>query len=419
MLRKPRLTRNAWGLDASFVCARSKSARNSIIMPRIRLLCLCVTAAVLSAGCTENDTVPVGPKEGGSASGPNAGKGGGSGGGGRSGRGGAAQAVEVINVQRRDLSESLSVVGSIAPNESASIRPEMSGLIRSIHFDEGQRVKQGDVLLQIDDSELQAQLAQTKARHDLARLNLERAENLRQTQSNTQADVDRARSEFSAAQAELAMLDVRLKRTVVKAPFDGITAGRTMSVGDYVNTSAVITTISDLSRLKVEFQVPERYISKVGPGSQFSVKSTVLDSLRPVQGEVYFVNSVADRNTRSTEVKGYLEKPPEKLGPGTFVTVELVLEVKKGVLTVPEGSILVDQRGPQLVIVRDRGEDKVAEFMPVALGLRTRGLVEVAPLRGNLTEEDVIVGAGVGSLQLFQGGRLEPRPLRAEFRMEE
>ncbi|MFH1498670.1 MAG: efflux RND transporter periplasmic adaptor subunit, partial [Verrucomicrobiota bacterium] len=159
--------------------------------------------------------------------------------------------VEVINIQRRDLSESLNVVGSIAPNESATIRPEMSGLVRSIHFEEGQPVKKGDLLLQIDDAELRAQVAQTQARHDLARLNLERAENLRQTQSNTQADVDRARSEFAAAQAELALLEVRLQRTAVKAPFDGVPGGRTISIGDNVSPSTVITKIADLSRLKV------------------------------------------------------------------------------------------------------------------------------------------------------------------------
>ena len=111
--------------------------------------------------------------------------------------------MEVTAISRRDLSETLNVVGSLAANEIATIKPEMNGLIRSIHFEEGQRVKKGDLLVKIDDSELQAQLAQSKARHDLARQNLERAENLRKTQSNTQADVDRARSEYAAAEALL------------------------------------------------------------------------------------------------------------------------------------------------------------------------------------------------------------------------
>jgi membrane fusion protein, multidrug efflux system len=340
----------------------------------------------------------------------------GAGGRGGSGRGGGvAQAVEVINVQRRDLSESLNVVGSLAPNETATIRPEMSGLIRSINFEEGQRVRKGDLLLKIEDSELRAQLAQTQARLDLAKLNLERAENLRQSQSTTQADVDRSRSEYAATQAELALLRVRLLRTEIKAPFDGITGSRVVSVGDYLNSTSIITNISDLSRLKVEFQVPERYISKVRPGSRFAVKFTTLEMTKPVEGEVYFVNSVADRNTRSTEVKGYLTDPPAALKAGMFATIELVLEIRKGALTVPEGSILVDQRGPQLVLVRDQGGDKVAAFVPVRLGMRARGLVEVSPVQGELSEKDIVVGAGVGSLQLFQGGRLEPRPLRSEF----
>ena len=339
--------------------------------------------------------------------------------GGRGGGGGPPQAVEVINVQRRDLSESLSVVGSIAPNETATIRPEMNGLVRSIQFEEGQRVAKGDLLLKIDDSELRAQLAQNQARLDLAKLNLERAELLRQSQSNTQADVDRMRSEFAAAQADVSLLRVRLQRTELKAPFDGVMAGRSISVGDYVNTTTAITTLTDVSRLKVEFQVPERFITKVRAGTKFALKSTMLDTPKPVEGEVYFVNSVADRNTRSTEVKGYLDNPPPTLRPGTFATIELVLEVKKGALTVPEGAILVDQRGPQIVLVRDQGADKVAQFVPVTLGLRTRGLIEVAPVRGQLSEKDLVVGAGVGSLQLFQGGKLEPRPLRAEFRVED
>lgn len=378
-------------------------------MPKI-CVSLILVATVLAAGCFKSETATAGaPKAESAAKGGGGGRGGG-------GRGAAPQPVEVINIMRSDLSETLNVVGSLAPNESATIRPEMAGLIRSINFEEGEPVKKGDLLVKIDDSELLAQLAQSQARHELAQLNLARAENLRETQSNTQADVDRARSEFAATQAELALLRVRLERTEVRAPFDGITAGRTISVGDNVGPSAVITTISDLRRLKVEFDVPERYVSKVRPGTPFTVRSTTFDSARPVQGEVYFVNAVSDRSTRSNEVKGYLEKAPPALKPGMFATIEVVLDVRKGALTVPEGSILVDQRGPQLITVRDQDGEKVAGFLPVRLGLRTRGLVEVGAVRGELNEQIVVVAAGVGSLVLFPGTRLEPRPLRKEFR---
>ena len=92
--------------------------------------------------------------------------------------------------------------------------------------------------------------------------------------------------------------------------------------------------------------------------------------------------------------------------------------IRKGTLAVPEGSILIDQRGPHLITVIDQGGEKIAAFVPVTLGLRSRGLVEVISAKGDIDEKTQVVAAGVGSLALFQGAKLEPRPLRAEFRLE-
>lgn len=377
--------------------------------------------AVLVTGCGEKEAADAATK-GKSAGAPAAGAGAPGGGGGRGGRGGGAggqkQPVEVTAIARRDLTETLRVVGSLAPNETASIRPEMQGLIRAIEFTEGQRVKKGEILVRIEDSELRAQFAQSEARFELAKQNLTRAQALRQTLSNTEADVDRARSEHSAAQADLELLKVRLARTEVRAPFDGVVGARTLSNGDYVNTQTVLTTINDLSKLKVEFQVPEAALGKIKAGTPFTVKSTALNT-GTTAGEVYFVNSVIDRATRSSEVKGYVTDANTPLRAGMFAEVEIVLDVRKGALTVPEGAILVDQRGPQIITVGDQGAEKVAVIVPVKLGLRARGLVEVAAVNGQLNENQQVVAAGVGSLALFSGARLEPRPLRAEFQIKE
>jgi membrane fusion protein (multidrug efflux system) len=341
-------------------------------------------------------------------------------GGGAGGRGGGqVQPVEVTNITRRDLVETLQVVGSVGANETASIRPEMAGIIRSIQFEEGLPVKKGDLLLKIDDQELAAQVAQSKARFELAKQNLERARGLRETQSNTAADLDRSNSEFASAQADLRLLEVRLARTEIRAPFDGVVGSRVLSAGDFINTQSIVTTINDLSRLKAEFQVPERYVAKVKQGTPFTVKSTTGDASVTSKGEVYFVNSTVDRNTRSSEVKGYLTNPPPTVKPGMFAVFEIVLEVRKNALAVPEGAIFVDQRGPQLVVVRDQGGDKVVDFVPVKLGLRVKGVVEVIPMDGKIDERTQVVGAGVGSLPLFAGARVEARPLREEFRIDE
>lgn len=359
-----------------------------------------VAALILFPGCGKKSPSAGGPGAGGAGSG-----------------GVQKQPVEVAPAARRDLVDTLTIVGSLAANESAEIRPEISGLIREILFTEGQVVKKGSVLVRIDDAELRAQLAQVQARYHLAELNVARSENLSETNTIPQSETDRARSEFASAKAELALLQTRLEKTQVKAPFDGIVGGRVVSPGDYVTTSTVITTLDDLSRLKVDFQVPERFLSKVVTGTTFTLRSRAIAAAEQVKGEVYFVSSVIDRNTRSSEVKGFLDQPPAALKPGMFANIELVLDVRRGALTVPEGAILTVPGGSQVIAVRDAGADKVADFIPVQLGMRAKGLVEVTPLKGELVEGTPIVSAGVGALIIFPGAKLEPRPIREEFRV--
>lgn len=331
------------------------------------------------------------------------------------------QPVEVVNVVRRDLAESLNIVGSMAANESATIRPEVSGLMQSIAFEEGQQVKRGQLLAKIEDAELRAQVTQSEARFELARLNLQRAENLQLTHANTKADMDRAHSEFATAQADLELLKVRLDRTAIKAPFDGIVGARTLSPGDYVNPQSVVTTLDDLSRMKIEFQVPERFFAKVAPGTKFMVSARSSgDPGQPdqkIEGVVYFVSSSIDRATRSSQVKGYLMAAPTGLKPGMFANIELVLSIKKDALTVPEGAILTTPRGAQVIAVRDEKGEKVADFVSVNLGLRSKGLVEVEPVNATLEDQQPVVASGVGALILFPGAKLEPRPQKEQFRV--
>jgi membrane fusion protein, multidrug efflux system len=322
------------------------------------------------------------------------------------------QAVEVTPITRRDLAETLTVVGSLAANESAALRAEIAGQVREVFFEEGQRVTKDQVLLKIDDSELRAQFAQSESRFKLAELSLARNQGLLETKTVSQADFDRVNAEYSASSAELSLLRVRLAKTEIKAPFDGIIGARAISPGDYVTPASVIAQIDDLSRLKVNFLVPERFIGKLKQGSRFTLRSKSIDASSRVEGEVYFVSSVIDRNTRASEVKGLLANPPAELKPGMFANIEIVLDVRKAALTVPEGAILSSVRGAQIIVVKESGADKVAEFVPVELGLRARGFVEVVSSQTPLTEQQSVVAAGVGSLILFPGAKLDPRPLK-------
>lgn len=330
----------------------------------------------------------------------------------------AVQPVEVAGVAKRDLTESLSLVGSLAPNEAAQIRAEISGQVRAVLFEEGQHVTKNQVLLRVDDAELRAQLAQAEARFRLAELNLKRSEDLTQARSMSQAEADRMQSDFASAEAELQLLRVRLAKTEIKAPFEGIVGARTISPGDYVTAATAITTLDDLSRLKIDFHVPERFADRVKPGSAFTVRTQTPTGEVRSAGEVYFTSSVIDRATRSSQVKGFIGGSVQGLKPGMFANIDLVLQVRVGVLAVPEGAILTTPAGPQVITVKDKDGGKVAEFVMVKLGLRERGLVEVSALPpGVLTEQQPVVASGVGALVLYPGIRLEPRPLRAEFRL--
>jgi membrane fusion protein (multidrug efflux system) len=207
-------------------------------------------------------------------------------------------------------------------------------------------------------------------------------------------------------------------KTEIKAPFDGVVGARTISPGDYITAATSVTTLDDLSRLKIDFQVPERFSSRVKAGTTFTVHAQTPVGEATTAGEVYFIASVIDRSTRSSQVKGYVTGVPAGFQPGMFAGIELVLDVRQGVLAVPEGAILTTPGGPQVIAVREKGADKVAEFVPVQLGLREKGLVEVAPVKeGTLAEDQFVVASGVGALVLYPGIKLEPRPLRAEFRI--
>jgi membrane fusion protein, multidrug efflux system len=333
--------------------------------------------------------------------------------------GASRQPVEVMQIARRDMVESLSLVGSLAPNETAQIRAEISGQVRAVLFSEGELVHKDQVLLRVDDAELRTQLAQAEARFHLAELNLQRSENLAEARSLSRAEADRTRSEYAATEAELQYLKVRLAKTEIKAPFDGVVGARSISPGDYVTAATVITTLDDLSRLKVEFQVPERYINRVQPGAVFTVRAKTPEGEVKAEGSTYFISSVIDRSTRSSQVKGYITMAQPALKPGMFANVDLVLEVHRNVFSVPEAAILSMAKGASLIVVRGVAGQETAEMVPVSVGLRSRGYVEVRSEPGQLTDDTVVVASGVGGLSIFPGTKLDPRPLKQEFRSGE
>ncbi len=321
------------------------------------------------------------------------------------------RAVETAEVQVRPMSETIHLVGSLAAAESTEIRSEISGRIEEIRFREGEEVRRGQVLFRLDDRELRAQLHEARTRVNLARQELERGRVLLDERIVSRAEFDRLQADFERGEAEVERLSVRLDLTVIRAPFSGVLGARNVSPGSVVSTDTVLTRIDDLSRLQIEFMVPERFLPQVALGTVVRLQDQTLET--PQSGSVFFISPHLDRQRRAAEVKAYIEDPSPVLRPGMFANVELVLRTVDDALTVPEGAILSRADGHFLVAVRSNEGSAVADFIPVELGLRQRGIVQVIPRNDEPSAGLTIVSAGVGALPLFPGAPLQPRPADA------
>jgi len=318
------------------------------------------------------------------------------------------QPVEVMKIETMPLRETVGIVGTIAANESAELRAEIAGTITAISFEEGAVVKKDEALLNLDTRELEAQLAETHASFQLAGQNLTRNRILLADSAISQLEVDAAIAEHARLRAAIELLEIRIAKSTITAPFDGIAGGRSVSVGDYITPQSVITTVDDLSRLKVEMQVPERYLPNLKPGGTFTLRAATSGPDTDVGGEVYFVSPRIDESTRSTLVKGYVLNPPAYLKPGMFANITLVLRTVEDALVVPETAILSSPRGTVLVMPKEKDGATVAEFVPVKTGIRVPGYVQVSPVGPPVHEGDTVVSAGVGGLILFPGMKLQP-----------
>lgn len=318
------------------------------------------------------------------------------------------QPVEVVAVERRTLEESVELVGSLAANESAELRPELSGTLVEILFEEGARLAKGAPIARLDTRELEAQLAEAHAGFTLAERNLGRLRKLLESDAASRLEFDEAEARFKQLEASIELLETRIAKSTLRAPFDGVAGARPVSVGDYVSPQVVITTVDDLSRLKVELEVPERYLPLLGPGTALVVRTAAGGGA--VRGEVYFIAPTISLATRSAQVKGYVLDPPETLRPGMFANVSLVLRVLEDVLVVPETAVMNGPEGSSVVVARDGGGGVRADFVPVRTGVRVPGWVEVTPVGPPLAAGDRVVSAGVGVLILQPGMALRLVP---------
>jgi membrane fusion protein (multidrug efflux system) len=320
------------------------------------------------------------------------------------GAGGGPAAVEVARAEVVRLEDDSQAVGSLKARQSVTLRPEVSGRIRGLGFVDGQRVRQGQLLLQLDDTLQQAQLKQAEAAASIARTNLQRSRELAAQNFVSQSAVDQNAAALEVALAQVALAQAQIGRMRVVAPFDGIAGIRSASVGDYVKDGADIVAIEDLSSLVVDFRLPERYLPRLKTGQGVEL---LLDSLpgRTFSASVEAIDAQLDANGRSILVRARVANPDGALRGGMFARVRTVLAVRETAVVIPEEA-LVPMGGRQVVFRLEDGPDggKIARRTPVNIGMRMPGKVEVLD---GVSAQDQVVIAGQARLM-----RAETSPVR-------
>lgn len=313
--------------------------------------------------------------------------------GGAGGAGGAPPGMPVeVAVARKDtVVDAIAATGEVEAIQSIALRPEVDGRIVGILFREGDEVPQGAALFKVDDSELKAQVARAEADRDLAAQALARTRQLLADKASSQADLERAEATARSTQAQLDLLELRLARTTVRAPFGGVTGQRMVSLGDYVTSSTELVSLQTVNPERAAFQVPERYAERLRRGQQVAFRVAALPGQEFV-GTVDFVDPVVRLPGRTITVKALVPNPKRTLQAGMYVDLRLAAEVRPEAVVVPEEAIVPIQ-GANFVFVVQDGK---ASRRQVGLGIRAPGIAEI---RSGLDAGDTVVTGGQERLQ--------------------
>ncbi len=311
-----------------------------------------------------------------------------------------APGVEVTQVKAIRLQDDAQAVGTLRSRQSVTLKPETSGRVAQIAFNEGARVRTGQLLVQLDDTLQRAELSQAQAQLSIARANLKRNQELVAQNFVAQRVVEESQASLQVAEAQVALAEARLKRMRITAPFAGTVGLRSINLGAYVKDGDDLVNLEDTSMLTVDFRLPERYQTQLAPGQAVQVQLDALPN-RPFEAKVLAVDPLLDANGRSIAVRAAMPPASDNvLRPGMFARVLIVFSVNERALVVPEEA-LVPQAGKQYAYVLDaQGEGdakkRLSRRVEVALGARRGSEVEV--VRG-LQLGDTVVVAGQQRLQ--------------------
>ncbi|HEY0975631.1 MAG TPA: efflux RND transporter periplasmic adaptor subunit [Solimonas sp.] len=280
--------------------------------------------------------------------------------------------IETVVVEPQPLNQELVAVGSLRSDEAVVLSSEIAGRITRINFDEGQRVQRGQVLFELDDAIYRAEFDQAQANARLAHRNHERAVELFARHLIAQSDRDNAAANLEVSNAALALARARLAKTRIAAPFDGLAGLRRVSPGDYVAVGQELVGVEAVTRVKVDFRLPEAALSQLRVGQKLRIEIDAFTG-KAFEGELYAIEPRVADDTRSIGLRARLDNPDAQLRPGLFARVRLQTREPVPALLIPEQAIF-PRGSQQFVYVIDGGKALQRE---ISLGQRLPGRAEV------------------------------------------
>lgn len=322
---------------------------------------------------------------------------------GQKGRRGGPVLVEVKVAQPELLLNIVSATGSVMANEKAEIRPEVSGRIINILFEEGATVPKGKLLVKLNDNDLQAQLKRNEAQGLVLTSDESQKRKLLELKAISQDEYDLAKSALMVNQADKQLLQAQIAKTEVYAPFTGKVGLRTISVGNYVASNTLIATIQQLDPIKIEFDIPEKYTGFVNPGMEVTFRTDASDSV--YSAKVYAVESSISTETRTLKIRARCANPSGELKPGTFARIDMILERFPEAIKIPSEAVLTELSGSKVFVCKG-GK---AQITSVTTGIRTDSEIQV--LSGINPGDSLII---TGLLQLNNGSPVVVKKKKAD-----
>ena len=311
------------------------------------------------------------------------------------------ETVTTAEVKPDTWQPTLTAVGSVAAVQGVMLSAEMAGAVKNIAFESGATVRAGELLVELDSSVEQAQLRSALASADLARLNLERARDLRGKSMMSQADLDSAEAQAKQANAQIDNIRAVIAKKTIRAPFAGRTGIRQVNLGQFLDNGAAIVTLQSLDPVYVDFALPQQNLSQLGVGMTVRVTTDAFPG-QSFTGKLTAINSEVDAVTRNVRLQATLANPAGKLRPGMYVNIAADLPQTERVLMIPATAVLYAPYGDSVFVVEDKKDEKtgavgkVLNQKFVRLG-KTRG--DFVVVVSGLDVDQTIVTTGVFKLR--------------------